>query len=485
MNRAPSFFDASAKGVFWSVGAKATGQAFHLAIRVVLARLLVPEDFGLVAMSMVVIGLTWGIVEMSFGPALVQRKELTEAHKSTAFWSNVLMSFAVFACLSALSPLAAWFFGADGLTPVLVALSLSVVLGSPETTLTALLQRDFNFRALALRNILSVVFGGVLGIALALKGMGVWALVGYSLVQSFTGSLLLFWKSRWRPSFEFDGRAFSDLWSYSRSLMGARFLNYFNRQLDTILVGRFLGAANLGLYNLGYQFVLFPLTYITRTVSTVLLSTLSRLQDEEERFRSAYLQTLELVAFATFPLMTAVFLSAPLLVPAVLGEKWAPSVPLIPFFCFSGLLQSINGLAPYAFQAKGKTALVLKWTLISALFNAAAFIIGLKWGIKGVSAAYAASNLALTPVVIYMLGDALGVSMGSFLKTLRHPAYSSAAFAFVWVLAGLAVESFNPDLKPALRAAALLVVCSSVYLLVSLRFNPALKKTLQRAMRAG
>ncbi len=479
MKKSSSFFYSSAKGVFWLGGGQIFGQVVHLFVRIVLARLLLPEDFGLIAMAMVVITFTERLYHMGFSAALVQRKDLTDAHLSTAFWSNVLIGIFAFICLALSAPFIAALFSAEKLSSVIIALSVSVILSSPTPTLAALFRRDFAFKALAVRRIGSMVAGGTVGVILALNGFGVWALVGESLARSFIGSVLLFWQSGWRPSFVFDREAFKDLWSFSKPLIVTRFITFFNRNLDTILVGKYLGVASLGFYNLGYQFVLLPLTYISRSTSRVLLSTFSKLQGEEVRLRDAYLKSTQLVTSITLPIMTLVALSAPTLIPGLLSDKWIPAIPIIPFMCTIGVVRSINGLVPTVFMAKGNTGSVLRWVSINTVGNTVAFVIGLRWGIIGVAIAYAISSIIMSIILLPSLFKVLGIGWTHFLKVLSHAFFQTAILVVLWYVFGMITSLFN--IEPGLlKVSVQICVTTGIYLWSSWRWNPVWKDAVSR-----
>lgn len=455
------------------------GQGIHLVIRLVLARLLVPEDFGLMAMAMVVVSFTWWFLDMGFGSALIQRKDLTEAHKSTAFWSNVIIAFLVCLILILVSPLVAQFFRAEALTPVLIVMSLSVALGSPESTLTALLQRDFKFKTIALRKVLGMFLGGITGILLAISGFGVWALVGDSLIRSFSGSLLLFVQSDWKPKFIFSKEAFFELWIFSQPLIGSRLLNFFNRNLDTIIIGRCLGSVPLGLYNIAYQFVLLPLTYVTRSVASVLYPGLSTLQNDEGKFQNLYLKSLQTVVFVTFPMMTVVALASSILIPLILGEKWVPSVPIIPLMCIVGQVQSIQGLMPAVLQAKGKTSLILRYHLFSVIGNSLAFIIGVKWGIHGVAVCYVIVTVAMFPFINNLVLREINLSWCIFLKRISHSFFITLSMTLIWfIIKYFYLKTNNPNYIYMLFFQIINFVIG--YLILSWWYNPILKEVEQK-----
>lgn len=479
-----SLFRETATGVFWSGGGQVLAQVVHLLSRLILARLLAPEDFGLVAMAMVATGFTYWFLDLGTGPALVQRPDLAEEHKSTAFWVNLAVALVVFVGLALLSPLISQFFGAPRLVPILIALGFSLVLAAPSGVPESLFAREFGFQLIALRRFAGTLLGGVVGIGLAVAGFGVWALVAQTLVNYFVGSLLLLVKSPWRPRLIVSREAFVDLWTFSWPLVGGRLLNYFNRNLDTILIGRFLDTASLGYYNLGYQLVLMPLMYVTRPITRVLFTAMCRLQDQPERLRKAYLEALQSVAFVTFPLLIGLALSAPRLVPGILGEKWEPASPLFPFLCLVGLVQSLLNIAPSVLQATGDTPMVLRWTLVLLLGNGVAFIAGVQWGIQGVAVAYAASTLLLSPLLLHWLLKILGLEWRHLLRSLRGVLVSTLALILVWFVLDWFFTALGLEADSVVILLVRLVLAGVAYLAVSWRQNRFVRSYARRLTAA-
>jgi PST family polysaccharide transporter len=406
-----------------------------------MVRLLLPGDFGLVALSMAVVSFTWWFVDLSFGTALVRAGELDDADKSTAFWVNCLSGVAVTAVVMLLAPLAAHFLRDDRVVPVLAALSLTIALSAPEGTLAALLQRELDFRAIAVRRVLATLVGGSVGILLAVRGYGVWALVADALLRSLAGTSLLLLAARWRPSLRIDRGALARLWTFSRPIIGGRLLDYLSRNADTLLVGRYIGAAAVGHYSLGYQFVLLPLLYVSRPVQRVLLSALARIAADEDRMRDAWLKGVRATALALLPPMAVLALASHDLVVVLLGERWVPIVPLVPFLCVAGVVQAVQTVNTAAVLARGRSDVTFPLSLLTCLTSCTAFVVGLRWGIVGVAAASAAAAVLAAPAILTIQFTCIGARWGMFLRALRAPLQGTAVAAALWAAGGPLVEA--------------------------------------------
>lgn len=480
MTDTAKLFRQSAIGAFWLGGGQVLSQIIHLLVRLILARLLTPADFGLMAIAMLVLNFTTWFLDMGMGTALVQRKEVTEAHRSTAFWTNVLVSLLIFIILLCSAPLFAQFFQTEQLTLILVCLGFNIVILSPQATLENLLMRDIQFNAIASRRFWGTCVGGVVGILLAATGFGIWALVAEALIDSLIGTVLLLLHSQWRPKWVFEWQAFRELWHYSYPLIYARLFTFFNRNLDTLLIGRFLGATALGYYNLGYQFVLMPLLYITRPLSAVLFASLSKLQGDEARLRNGYLHAVSLISLVILPVMTIIVLVSPTLVPVMLGEQWKPATFLIPFFCCVGTIQAIQHLYPAVFQATGYTNLVARWTLITLVVNILTFSVGLIWGIQGVTIAYTYATVLIAPFLQRLLLKVLKLSWMNFIQTFLKSAIVSLVVAFLWKLLEIGYKVNNTNISVILEVSSQVVIFISFYLLISWYWNPLLRNTWQQ-----
>lgn len=480
MKNPGGLFRQSVFGAMWMSGGRVTNQITHLAVRFFLARLLVPEDFGLIAMAMLVANFSYLFLDLGFGDVLIHRQELTEEHCSTAFWVNVLAGCVVFAGLVATAPFVARFFEAENLTQIMICLSANVVLVAPRITIQSLQLRETKFQTVALRQVLDTAVGGITGIILALAGFGVWALVGEYLVGSLVGTLLLYYKSPWRPRFVFHYPALVEMWQYSSPLAGAQLFTFLSRNTDTLLIGRFLDAASLGFYNIGYQFVLMPLMYITRPLNNVLFVALSKVQDDHSRIQRGYLQTIRLITLVTFPLMTLMALDAGTLIPVVLGKQWLPAAGLIPYMCIVGLVQSIQYLMPSVFKATGNTKKIFLWTLVSVIANVLGFSVGILGGIRFVAISYACVTLLAAPYLQHLLLSVLGISWRSFAQELFLPFSMALGMILVWYVTRWLLESSALTFSPIISVTIQSFVALVAYVSFAWYGNPSLKETLSK-----
>jgi len=376
-------------GVKWNFASQGGQQITQLLTTIVLARLLVPADFGLLGMATVVIGLVSMFKDLGTAAAVIQAREPTGRLLSSVFWANV-----TFGCLGAgflilIAPYVATFYHQPRMTAILRVLALNFAISGFSILQQALFERKLHFRALARVEMTGVLAGGIIGITYASAGGGVWALVAQSITSTTCISLLLWRLSDWRPRMLFCWAELRRVAGFSLNLTGFNVFNYVVRNADYLLIGRFLGAAPLGIYTLAYRIMLYPLQSVTTVIGRVMFPVYSKLQDDDERFRTAYISTAGIIAVITFPLMIGVCVLADPLIHAVFGAKWMGAVPLIRILAPIGMMQSVAATVGAIYQAKGRTDTLFRWGVFTGLLSVSAFLIGLHWGIIGVATAYA------------------------------------------------------------------------------------------------
>jgi len=378
-------------------------QVFQLGVTMILVRILAPHEFGLLAMANVLLGLATLFLEMGIGNALIQRKEISEEHLSSAFWLNMALG-AVFMIVTFLaSPLIAMFYGRPELVSITKWLSLCFIVSASAIVHQSLLMRDMDFRSLMIRDTAAVALSGGLGIFLASKGHGVWSLVFQSLFLFVLNTLFLWVFSRWKPQFLFSKRAVADLMGFGLHMTGFQIVNYFARNVDQLLVGRFLGAQSLGHYALAYKLMLFPVQNISWVITRVMFPAFSKIQKDLPRVAENYARMVRYVSLITFPMMLLFFTVAPDLIHLVWGAKWEETIPIVRVLCFCGMLQSVVTVGGSVYLSQGRADLQLRMSLANVTLTTLSILIGLQWSTFGVAVSYTIFTLLWAPVSIYVV----------------------------------------------------------------------------------
>jgi PST family polysaccharide transporter len=451
-------------GLGWTAAQSWGTQLLSLAVFVVLARLVSPAAFGVVAMANVFVQLMQIAVDQGLTSALVQRDELEDDHLHTAFWMNTgAGAFLTLAGMAAAGPIAA-LYGEPALVPVLRILSFGFLITSLGAVHEALLTRGLRFKALAARSLSASVLGGVAGIGVALWRPGPEALVVQALTGSAVGAALLWLNSGWRPRLRFSRERYRDIAAFGGSVLGMRLMNFLSRRSDDLLIGFFLGAAALGYYAIAYKILKVFVDMFTKIVSRVALPALSRMQAEPERLREAVARAVQLSGFVAFPVFVACGVLAGQIVPVVFGPHWLPSIPVMRVLVWMGVLQAVVLILQQAMVASGHPGRAFRFMMVNTALTLAAFGVGVKYGIVAVALAYTVTAYATSPWYFALVHRTLGVSPGVLAARLRTPAIAAVALA---VCAGGVVRLVAGQLSPAATLALGAGAGAAAYLAVA------------------
>lgn len=431
---------ATMRGILWFGGDQFGRRVVDQIFAVVLARLLLPKDYGVFALAAVFLTFLRIIGSMGMGSAIIQRREIDDEYLSTGFWASVTLGV-ILAAFGALAGILVGRWLGDPLVGrVLSVLSLSFLIISGASMQMAIVSRRMDYRLLAFRSMAATLVGGVVGISMAYRGMGVWSFVGQELTMYASGTLLLWRATGWRPRFVFVRSKFLELWSFGGRLQGASLFDYFVRQMDNLLVGRYLGATALGYYTFGYSVFLAPLNDIG-LLNRVFFPALSRLQDDAVRFKNAFMRATQYVTMVTLPMLVGLALVAPLAVSVVFSAKWLPAVPVIRVLTIAGFLRLLTTFWPTGLEATGKPGLRLRLSMFSVGLYLPAFVVGLHWGIIGVAAGYLVATIVLMPIVYRYVSQAIGMTVRDVWAALNATVIGCTIMAAVvatlmWVLEG-------------------------------------------------
>lgn len=409
--------------------------AFQLGGTVVLARLLTPADYGLIGMVAVITGFAGMFNAFGLSEATVQARTISEPQTSALFWVNAGVSLGLTLCVLAAAPLVAIFYHQPKLVAVTAALALSLVISGVAVQHDALLNRHMRFTSLALVSVVSQVVTTGVAIGLALGGVGYWALVGGPLAGSLASTLFTFYLCPWIPGRPRRRTGAGAMLKFGAHVTGFEFVNYFSRNLDNMLIGRYIGAAPLGLYAKAYQLFMLPITQIRAPVTQVGMPVLSSLRSQPLRYVRYYQRLTDILATLIMPLTTFAFVEADFLIRVMLGSQWMGAVVLFRILAVAGLVQGIASTRGLVLLTHGYSARYLRWGAANAVGMIVAFVIGLQFGVVGVAAAYAIANYVILIPSLYYCFHGTPVTVGLFLKTLVLPFTFSASAAAAALLA--------------------------------------------------
>jgi O-antigen/teichoic acid export membrane protein len=333
-------------------------QASSFLVFLVLARLLPPEAFGLVAFAATLLAFAQIVINQGFALAIVQRERLDPEHIDTAFWTGIGLSLVLVAFVVGLAEPIAALAGEPELAPLLPWLSLGILLGSLSAVHVALLQRELRFRLLTLRTLVASTIGGLTGVAMALSGFGVWSLVGQQLTTMGVSVLVLWTSSDWRPGIRVSRTHFGDLFQFGISIVGSNIARFFARRSDRLLIGYLLGPAELGIYVIAFRTVDALIDLVNASLRQVAVPVFSRMQGDPTRLLRALYSATRTTSLVSFPAFAGLAALAPELVPALFGSQWEASIPIRFGKLLGGYVVPAFGSAVVALIAIGIT-----WTI--------------------------------------------------------------------------------------------------------------------------
>jgi len=422
-------------GITWNMTSQVGKQVISLIIGIILARLLSPREFGLIAMVTVMTGFAAIFAEMGLSAALIQKQDVRQDHLSSVFWVNLAGGLLLMLIFIAGAPLVAGFYHEPLLIPLTMLISTNFLIGSFIIVQRTLMTKALDFRTVAIAEISAIALSGMIAIPLAYSGFGVWSLAIQSVVCSIVTAILLWTLSAWRPTFHFNQRALKELLGFSVNLLGTQSLNYWARNLDNLLIGRFLGTVPLGVYSWAYSIMLFPQNNISSVISRVMFPSFSMIQKEKERIKSIYLSMTRVIALVTFPMMCGLFVTVEPFVMAVFGSPWAKMIPILQIFCVVGLISSIGTLNGNLYLSQGRTDLQFRIGLILKANAILGIVVGLHWGVVGVALGYAIAALINSYPSFFFAGRLVNLTYSKLLKNLSDVfACSAVMAAVVWVL---------------------------------------------------
>ncbi|HEU4593787.1 MAG TPA: lipopolysaccharide biosynthesis protein [Pyrinomonadaceae bacterium] len=422
----------AARGGALAVGSQGVKFFVSMAATAILARLLTPADYGLVGMVAVVTGFVSLFKDMGLSAATIQKEEISHAQVSTLFWVNVAVSVGVMTLTAALAPAVSWFYDEPRLTLITVGYAAGFVAGGLTVQHEALLRRQMRFGALAALEVSALVAGLAAAFVLAWKGAGYWALVANQLVLGTVYAVGVWAVCRWRPGRPARGTGVRSMLAFGGNLTGFNVVNYFGSNLDNLLIGRLWGAQSLGFYAKAYQLLLLPIDQINTPVAAVSVPALSRLTEEPERYRAAYLRILEKLTIMTMPLAAFMIVTSDWLVRFVLGPQWDETARIFMILGFAAFIWPVLNSTGWLFMTQGRTREMLRWGFVDVSMKVASVVAGLPWGATGVAVGIVVRAFLQAPLLFWYVGRKGPVRAGDFYRAVAPP-----ACAFVLTLAAL------------------------------------------------
>jgi len=373
--------DKTKKGLIWSSIERFATQGIQFVFGIILARLLAPSDYGIIAMPIVFLAIAQCFIDSGFSSALVRKQDLKEEDLSTAFYFNVIVGIVCYSTLFLVSPLIADFYNTPILADLLKVTALATLFNPLCAVQQALLTRKIDFRTQAVVSVSGASVSGCLGIYMAFNGFGVWSLVCQQVGGYLIRTILLWKLSTWRPKTGWSRASFSYLWNYGSKMLAAGLLDTIYNNLYTIVIGKVFSAKELGNYTRAQHFSQLPSQNITGVLQRVTFPVLSSIQDEDGRLQKNYRKILKLSAFAIFPMMLCLSAIADPLIRILLGDKWKGCIILLQIICFAMMWYPIHAINLNLLQVKGRSDLFLRLEILKKIMGVSVLCITIPHGV--------------------------------------------------------------------------------------------------------
>ncbi|MBK8970415.1 MAG: lipopolysaccharide biosynthesis protein [Hahellaceae bacterium] len=464
-------------GVFWTLLQKAGAQGSTLVVFIVLARILDATDFGHMAMAFVIVQFLGLFTAQGLTSSIIQKANIDEDHLHSAFWLNLAMGLLAMLVSWSTSGLLANLYGEPIVEDLINVLTITIFLASVTNVQVSILQREMDFKKVALRRLLADPIGGVVGIILAIYGWGVWALVARQLVTSLLQTLTVWTVITWRPQLRCSLAHVRDIIGYGANVLGVHILYFAGKQLDNFLIGLLMGAATLGEYNIAKRLVTLMMELIKGGIGNVTWSAFSRLQTNKAQLAEGFIQANRLVSIAVFPLFIFIGVNAEPIIATLFGAKWVTITPIAQALALLGLVEAVRSQHESLILAVGSSGHRLKLALLIAIANLVAFFAFYTFGMMWVCLGYAVLALLLFPLWVKPVLSATSLGLKRYLSTYKE----AVAASFLLAATSLGVNYAIGDQWATLLTLTINgIVSLSIYSTTLYLLNPQILRSLTR-----
>lgn len=469
----------SVRGSFVTVLSQAAKMAIQLGSQIILARLLFPAEFGLLAMAYPVIAFVQVFNDIGLGQAIVQRPTLLPAQVSALFWVNIAISCTLACAVALLSPVASWVYGEPQLIGILLALSVTLPIAATSISPAALLARQMRFGVMARNDVLAMTVGAGTTILCAWAGFSYWSLVIGQFANVVTTNILVWMASSWRPTAPVFNKAVWDDVKFGGNLTASNFATFLTTSGDNVIVGLTTGKVALGLYDRSYNLVVRPIGQMMAPLSRVAVPLLSRLAHQADEYRTTYLQIFRIAVLLVVPGMLVCIANAPALIDILLGARWREAAPIFAWICVGGLTSSIYLSAYWLFVSQGRAGELRNFSILAAIINLLSYAIGSFWGVIGIAMASALGFVFITtPLMLYRASRSGPVGLADLVRcAVPFIAVGMAVYAVLWL--GIA----RLGLHGLVQIAVATILSYSLFVGLSL-FSPSNRRLLQAGLRS-
>lgn len=406
------------KSVLWSAIERFSVQGIQFLLSIIIARLLLPTDYGLIAMLSIFMAIAQTFIDSGFANALIQKKNRTETDYSTAFFFNIAISVVLYLLLYLSSPAIADFYHQEELNAITRIVGISLIINSFGIVQQAKLTIALNFKRQAIASLTAVIISGIVGVVMAYRGYGAWALVWQSLLNNFLRVALLWFFSKWVPLFCFSRESFCTLFSFGSKILLSSLLHTIYTNLYTLIIGKKFSAGELGYYNRAFTLAQFPSTNLTNVIVRAVYPIQCRLQDDDEQLRSMFLKYMRMACYLIFPVMIGFCALAEPVVRLLLTDKWLPAVPLLQILCIAYMWDPIMKINHNMLNVKGRSDYFLYAEVLKKIVAFTILFLTIPFGVKIMCAGLILYAFADIIIITYYTRKLTGISLLIQIKVL-------------------------------------------------------------------
>ena len=385
--------DKTISGLFWRFAERCGAEGVTFIVSIVLARLLDPSDYGLIAMVTVFIAISKVFVDSGMGNALIQKKDADELDFSSVFYFNIVICLGIYALLFVFSPVIAMFYRKTELTALIRVLGITIIISSVKNVQQAYVSRHMLFKNFFFATLGGTLGAAALGILMAFMGFGVWALVAQQIFNTFVDTVILWIMVKWRPIKAFSLKRLKGLFSYGWKLLVSSLINTVYDNLRQLIIGKMYSSVELAYYNKGRSFPSTIVTNINSSIDSVLLPAMSKEQSDVQRVKTMTRRSIRVSSYVMWPMMIGLAVVAEPVISLLLTDKWLDSVPFLRIFCIIFAFQPIQTANLNAIKAMGRSDLFLKLEIIKKTIGLIILLIAMRFGVFAIAASLLVYNV--------------------------------------------------------------------------------------------
>lgn len=405
-------------GLLWSFIDSFTNLGIHFVVGIILARILTPQEFGLIGILTVFIAVSQSLISSGFSQALIRKKDPSQQDYSTVFFFNIIVGIICFLTMLLSADSISRFFNEPALKPLIKVLGISVLIISISLIQQTILTKRIDFRLQTKISVTSSLVSGFIAIVMALLGFGVWSLVVKTITMYGITSILLWVLNKWKPSITFSTKSFKELFSFGSKLLISGLIDTIFKNIYYFIIGKYFSARDLGFYSRADQFRSLPSSNLTTVVQRVSFPVLSSIKEDVIKLKESYQKLIKSTMLICFVLMLGMAASAKPMILALIGEKWELSIPYLQLLCLGGMFFPLHALNLNMLQVQGRSDLILRLEVIKKVMVIPVIIVGIKWGLKIMIVGMIFNNIISYYLNSYWSGRLIGYSFMDQVKDI-------------------------------------------------------------------